>query len=421
MTDIVDGGQGGAADRQQMVFNAPPELRIDTRFPHKSLFGLLVKNKIFTFLTLSIYRFWAKTHLRRMLWNCFSVDGDRFEYHGTAKELFIGFLIAIALLLPYFLVLNLVQGFFSVENLAAAAFISVLNILILFSLWQFARYRLWRYRMSRTTWRGVRFYLTGKAMTYVGITLAWTFVQLITLGWAYPWLKAAQLKYQWGNSRFGDGKFDFEGTAREIFKIFWLPALISQIALVPIILVLLSLDFDQLLAGQAVMAGRDPVASGSFIALGLVIAILAMLYYKAIEIRYVTSRLSFGEARMSSRLGGGILIRIGFITLLAFVVFIVVMTLVGAVVFGVVGLGIGLSSPTSAAFMTQIAIVGQVIIFLLFFDILKFFFILLPLSKKICETTTISGFEAFEAAAQNAETSPKYGEGFADALDVGAF
>ena len=58
------------------------------------LFWMLFRFAFLTIITLGIYRFWAKTKLRRYLWSVVEYDGDRFEYHGTAKELFLGFLIA---------------------------------------------------------------------------------------------------------------------------------------------------------------------------------------------------------------------------------------------------------------------------------------------------------------------------------------
>lgn len=59
------------------------------------LYVLFIKNLLLTIITLGIYRFWAKTRVRRYLWSHTSLFGDRFEYTGTGKELFLGFLIAL--------------------------------------------------------------------------------------------------------------------------------------------------------------------------------------------------------------------------------------------------------------------------------------------------------------------------------------
>ena len=56
-------------------------------------------NLLLTIVTLGIYRFWAKTRIRRYLWSQTEFLGDRFEYTGTGKELLIGFLIVFAFLI----------------------------------------------------------------------------------------------------------------------------------------------------------------------------------------------------------------------------------------------------------------------------------------------------------------------------------
>src|ERR1051325_6054317 len=60
------------------------------------------------FVTLGFYRFWLATDMRRHLWSHTSVDGDAPEYTGTAKELLIGFLFALAILVPLYVVYFLI-------------------------------------------------------------------------------------------------------------------------------------------------------------------------------------------------------------------------------------------------------------------------------------------------------------------------
>ena len=53
-------------------------------------------------LTLGIYRFWLTTDMRRFLWSSTELAGEPLEYTGTARELLLGFLIAVAILLPFY-------------------------------------------------------------------------------------------------------------------------------------------------------------------------------------------------------------------------------------------------------------------------------------------------------------------------------
>src|SRR5215212_8001367 len=88
---------------------AAPELEPDPapapnggRFaaPERVFWRLLIRGAVFLAVTLGIYRFWLATDVRRFLWSNTEIAGEGLEYIGTARELLLGFLIAIALLVP---------------------------------------------------------------------------------------------------------------------------------------------------------------------------------------------------------------------------------------------------------------------------------------------------------------------------------
>ncbi len=54
-------------------------------------------------VTVGFYRFWLATDIRRHLWSNTYIDGDAAEYTGRGKELLLGFLIAMAILVPVYL------------------------------------------------------------------------------------------------------------------------------------------------------------------------------------------------------------------------------------------------------------------------------------------------------------------------------
>src|SRR3954466_10371422 len=66
----------------------------------RKFWRLLVRGAALLFVTLGIYRFWLATDVRRFLWSNTEIASDGLEYIGTARELLLGFLIAIALLVP---------------------------------------------------------------------------------------------------------------------------------------------------------------------------------------------------------------------------------------------------------------------------------------------------------------------------------
>jgi uncharacterized membrane protein YjgN (DUF898 family) len=64
---------------------------------------LVTRGALLELVTFGFYRFWLATNIRRHLWSNSSVAGDALEYTGTGRELLIGFLFALAILVPIYL------------------------------------------------------------------------------------------------------------------------------------------------------------------------------------------------------------------------------------------------------------------------------------------------------------------------------
>ena len=121
-------------------------------------------NVLLIIVTLGIYRFWATARQRRYLWSRTEVIGDRLEWTGTGKEMFIGFLIVMAVLLPFFLFIQfLFPAMVARGKEGAAVGIIGLFYIGLIYLGGFARFRALRYRLSRSWWRGDRERTDGQA------------------------------------------------------------------------------------------------------------------------------------------------------------------------------------------------------------------------------------------------------------------
>ena len=63
---------------------------------------LMIRGAVLLAITLGIYRFWLTTDIRRFLWSNTEIDGDTPRIHRHRAELLIGFLIAIAILVPVY-------------------------------------------------------------------------------------------------------------------------------------------------------------------------------------------------------------------------------------------------------------------------------------------------------------------------------
>ncbi len=183
---------------------APEALRLEQRARLRSYLGLSLKNGLLNLLTLTLYRFWGKTEVRRRIWSSTYLNDEAFEYTGRGMELFIGFLIATGLTAVFLLFV------FGVQLLGPVAALLILPIYVgLIALIGFAIFAAFRYMASRTAWRGVRFRLTGSATSYGLKYLGLMILTGITLGWAWPFVERRLAEPLWSNLRFGDGRFRF--------------------------------------------------------------------------------------------------------------------------------------------------------------------------------------------------------------------
>jgi uncharacterized membrane protein YjgN (DUF898 family) len=129
----------------------------------------IVRGAFLQLVTFGLYQFWLTTDVRRHLWSHTSIAGDAMEYTGRGRELLIGFLLALAVLSPIYL------GYFilGIEVERTRAFASLPLFVLFFVLAQFALYRARRYRLTRTIWRGVRFWMTGSGVSYAFRSSLW--------------------------------------------------------------------------------------------------------------------------------------------------------------------------------------------------------------------------------------------------------
>ncbi|HSB80644.1 MAG TPA: DUF898 family protein [Candidatus Methylomirabilis sp.] len=228
-----------------------------------SLFGIQIVNMVLTIVTLGVYYFWGKVRVRNYLLSQSEFEGDRFAYHGTGKELLIGFLKAVLLLGVPLVLLNAVvpllgrgPGFRILSGL-----ISYILVLVVIP---FAMVGARRYRLSRTSWRGIRFSFRGEAMAFIKLFLTGSLLSSLTLGLYYPFFETRRYGFMVSHSYLGNQKFAFDGEGRSLFGRYLLTLLLT------------------------------PFTLG-----------LCWLWFLARKQRYFWDHTSFGEARFHSEVTGG--------------------------------------------------------------------------------------------------------------------
>jgi len=390
---------------------------------------LLIRGAFLLICTLGIYRFWLATDIRRFLWGNTEIAGDHLEYTGTALELLVGFLIAIAILLP----INILFFLAALDLGLIGELSGVMAFILLALLGQFAIYRARRYRLSRTVYRGVRFYQTGSAWAYAFYALTWWAAIALTLGLAYPWAQKSLERFKMRRTYYGDLAGYFEGSALALFLRglpLWL--LVIGPLLGGIAAAAHAIDWpaltEALNEGGSGLAARVEASNPGFARaiiffLGAAVwsALAAAVLYPAFQamvLRWWSAGLRFGDVTVTSRLRTGQIYRAYFRFLLYGILFAIAFSLVG---FAALGAGNLLKFPTAEAeeLVTIGAAVVGYMIFALGYSTIYQVTVKLALWRRGMEAAEISGIAALDRVKAAGRPTSALGEGLADALHLG--
>jgi uncharacterized membrane protein YjgN (DUF898 family) len=194
----------------------------------RALFGITLTNLIKTIFTLGIYRFWAKTRLRQYIFGETLFAGDRFSYHGTANELLRG-AVRFGLFFIFFVVVT-VYTFLEYGPIASELVGNIFTIIFMIVL-PFLMVGAWKYRLSRTAWRGIRFSFRGQGREALTVYFKGYLLVLLTLGLYWPYFKMETEKFWRQNSWFGDIQMHFSGKGKDFLKKFIVALFITPITL----------------------------------------------------------------------------------------------------------------------------------------------------------------------------------------------
>lgn len=394
---------------------------------------LLVRGAILLVVTLGIYRFWFATDVRRFLWSNTEIAGESLEYSGTAFELLLGFLIAVAILVPLY------AGFFlTALDLGLLGRLSgLLAFATLFILGQYALYRARRYRLTRTIYRGLRFHQEGSAWGYAFRAVGWWALTILTLGLAYPFQLASLERYKMGRTFYGNLPGHFAGSAWVLFLRGFLMWFLVMAPLALAVIVLVEGVHWAALVNALEYGGDEAMArvEGSNPALGAVIvfvmlmfaasiAIAALLYpaLQTVVLRWWSSGLRFGAIAVGSQLK----MRHVYGAYMRFLWWALLFSLVLAVLAVPALMAVGSlsgddhSSPAGEIAATGI-LIGAYVIAVLGFSTIYRATVLLSLWQLGMESLQLSGLDALETVKASGLPSSALGEGLADALHMGGY
>ena len=404
------------------VLAAPP-----VRFVGKvrAYWRLLIRGAALLAITLGIYRFWFATDVRRFLWSNTEIAGDGLEYNGTAAEILVGFLVAIALLIP----INLGVFLLALMLGPGGELAGLLGFPFLFVLGQYAIYRARRYRLTRTVFRGIRCQQTGSALRFALCATFWWVLIVLTLGLAYPFAQASLERYKMRNTYYGSLPGRFEGSG---FRLFLRGFMLWLLVMAPFVLGLLmaigSLDpaaLDQLATSQS---GPDPAAVGNLVAAVFIagmgvatsagMALLLLPAFQAMMLRWWLSGLRFGELAVTSRLAT----RKIYAAYLRFVWYALLFSLAASLAgfLGLIAFGTLAGAPGGYGELAGVfAWVAFYVVMMLGYSAIYQTTVRLTLWRHGVDSAELHGAAVLDGVQAAGGPGSPFGEGLADALNVG--
>lgn len=206
-----------------------PEVRLSFSGDGGTLFGIHIINLLLGIVTLGIYYFWGKVRVQRFLHSQMEFDGDRFAYHGTGVELLVGFLKTLGLVVLGMIGLALLQLFGARPETVAVATLLIYPVLLVVIPVAIAGSR--RYRLSRASWRGIRFSFRGQTGAFVKMFVSGALLTVITFGLYYPFFYNNMWRFLISNTYYGTVRFEFDGSGADLFGSFLLAVVLTPLTL----------------------------------------------------------------------------------------------------------------------------------------------------------------------------------------------
>ncbi len=339
-----------------------------------ALFRLGLKVTLLTVVTAYIYSFWGKTRIRQYLWGRLTLLGDRLTYTGTGRELFIGFLLAMAVLVPIFILKSAMDFVLAGRDPVLAVLPQIFLYVTLAYLAGVATYLARRYRLSRTLWRGIRFGQTGSALYYGLLSFGWIVANILTLGLINPVGSVQLQRVRICNTWFGNRHFVFNGRAGDLYKR-WLLCWVLA-----------------------------PFTLG-----------LSVIWYRFFELSYFVSRTGYQGLRFRLPIMKRDIVRIFLPIAILYLAFVITVAVCS-----------GLAQWSAANNETLISGISLGVIGLLFLAVmflgraLVLSIVVHRFATMVADKLSISGETNLEGILQNMQALAGSGEGLAAALDVGS-
>lgn len=185
----------------------------------KELFVISAVNLLLTILTLGIYRFWAKVKVRQYFYSQTEFLRDKFSFHGTGLEMLKGFFRFLLIITPLIGLKILFE--YDVANPGAMFMGWLVEFIMFWVLLPLVLVGSLRYRLSRTSWHGLRFSFRGESVEAIKLYLKAGILVPLTFGFYYIYFRTNWQRYLRRNVYFGNKHGEYSGSGGDLVKPFY--------------------------------------------------------------------------------------------------------------------------------------------------------------------------------------------------------
>jgi uncharacterized membrane protein YjgN (DUF898 family) len=172
-------------------------------------FRIWIVNVVLSVLTLGIFSAWAKVRREQFFHRNARVAGHAFDYHANPISILKGRLLVALVFVVWQLLINVLPPLVSL----------VLPMVFLFFVPALVQASL-RFRMSNTSWRGIRFQFSGGVEAAFGVFVGWPLLNVLTLGLLTPLIVKKAKEYVVGNAWLGTTPFSLRLSAGPFYLIY---------------------------------------------------------------------------------------------------------------------------------------------------------------------------------------------------------
>ncbi|MDO3721020.1 YjgN family protein [Marinobacter sp. chi1] len=171
-------------------------------------FGIWIVNILLTILTLGIYSAWATVRNNQYFYGNTQLDGASFQYLASPITILKGRLIALAVLIAYVAITNLVPE-------AAILFVAVFLVAT-----PWIMIRSLRFNAINSAYRNIRFDFVGSYGQAFMVTFVWPLLNLVCLLLLTPLVLKKTHQFIADNSRYGTTAFELQATTKAYYRFF---------------------------------------------------------------------------------------------------------------------------------------------------------------------------------------------------------